>query len=125
MRLKELGNITTVADTINTLFKQDVTGNLKLAETLKGLSDEEKIAIVSRTNLSRVQKIGVLATSKVDKVMLQTAATTGVLSEAEEIATASTGGLTAVFKGLWATLKANPLLGVAGVIGMIVSLVSA
>lgn len=125
MHLKELGNITTAANTIDALFKQGETGNLKLAETLKGLSDKEKIAVVSRTNLSRVQKIGVLTTSKVDKAMLQTAATTGVLSEAEEIATSSTRGLTAVFKGLWTTLKANPLLIVASIIGTIVSLVSA
>lgn len=79
----------------------------------------------SQTKLTKEQAIAIFKSKGLKDEQLELVASLVSASEAEEIATASTGGLTAVFKGLWATLKANPLLGVAGVIGMIVSLVSA
>lgn len=78
----------------------------------------------SQTKLTKEQAIAIFKSKGLKDEQLELVASLVSASEAEEIATASTGGLTAVFKGLWATLKANPLLGVVGVIGMIVSAIS-
>lgn len=136
MRLKELGQAVGIADE----FKQVLStaslfteGNLGaknyiangLAQVAEKYDTDLLKLAVSQAKLNKSQAEAIYIKKGLKGEELALAIQTTAVSEAEEIATASTGGLTAVFKGLWATLKANPLLGVAGVIGMIVSLVSA
>lgn len=75
----------------------------------------------SQTTLSTSQTKAIFTTKGLAGAELDTAIKTATMSAAEKEATISTGGLSAAFKGLWATLLANPWIGIlsAMVVGTI------
>lgn len=115
MHLKSIGNTTTLSKSFNSLIASGVKGNLQLATSLMGVDTQTKIAIVSQSNLTETQKIGVLATSGLTAEELKQAVANNTLSTSQTTTTATTTGLTNAFRGLWATLKANPLILIATV----------
>lgn len=110
--MKSLGKIETSVTVLNTLINNGTKGNLLLANALKTLSNEEKIAVVSRLALTEQQKLGILATSGLTKEELKTALSTATMDAANKKATLSTSSLKAAMAGLNATLAANPLFAV-------------
>lgn len=118
MHLNSLGKIYDASKTLNTLVKNGEYGNLALANTLKGLDAAQKVTIISQTKLTEVQKIGVLATSGLTAEELKNAVATGVLSNSQKEATTSTLALSTATKGLWATMKAHPIMTVTAAIGL-------
>lgn len=110
--MKSLGKIETGVTALNTLINNGTKGNLLLANALKTLSNEEKIAVVSRLALTEQQKLGILATSGLTKEELKTALSTATMDAANKKATLSTSSLKAAMAGLNATLAANPLFAV-------------
>ncbi|MEY8352619.1 hypothetical protein AALB39_04590 [Lachnospiraceae bacterium 54-53] len=94
----------------NSIITSGTGTNQSFAKVLEGISTQEKINIVTRSNLTEVQKMGVLATAGLSAEELKNVASTTALSATQTTATATTTGLGTALRGLWATMLANPLL---------------
>lgn len=81
----------------------------KLSDSFSGLSDAQKLAKISSSNLSSEMKQQVAG-------MVVAKSSTAALSVAEDTATFATTGLGNALKGLWATMMANPLILVAAAV---------
>lgn len=110
MHLTSLGKIENSVTALTTLIQNGQKGNLLLANSIKLLSTEEKIAVVSRLALTEQQKIGLLATAGLTKEELKNVVSTGALQVAQDGATGSTFSLTAALQGLKTAVLTNPLL---------------
>lgn len=110
MQLKDLGNF---YDAINA-FKE--TGNLAsdvskiLSQSFKKLSASQILAKVSTMGLTEAQKLELVQQFATDAANYSNVTSLTALSASEGVATGTTLGLSAAFKGLWATLMANPLV---------------
>lgn len=106
----------------NTALKMAKVGNLatdefqKLTSLTQNLSQSQLKAIVSCKALSTEQRTAILMSTGMSQAEAQAAIASMGLATAEGSATAATFSLSGAFKGLWATLMANPLiLVIAGV----------
>ena len=82
----------------------------------QGLSESQTRLLLSSSALSEAQRVAILMNQGMSAAEAQTAVAAMGLASAEGTATAATFSLAGAFKGLWATLMANPLiLVVAGV----------
>ncbi|EXG87858.1 hypothetical protein K413DRAFT_4759 [Clostridium sp. ASBs410] len=75
----------------------------KLSDSFVGLSDAQKLARISSSNLSNEMKQQVAG-------MVVAKSSTTALSASQATATATTTGFGTALKGLWATMLANPLI---------------
>ena len=106
----------------NTALKMAKSGNLatdefqKLTSLTQNLSQSQLKAVVSCKALSTEQRTAILMSTGMSQAEAQAAIASMGLATAEGSATAATFSLSGAFKGLWATLMANPLiLVIAGV----------
>lgn len=106
----------------NTALKMAKSGNLatdefqKLTSLTQNLSQSQLKAVVSCKALSTEQRTAILMSTGMSQAEVQAAIASMGLATAEGSATAATFSLSGAFKGLWATLMANPLiLVIAGV----------
>lgn len=113
MQLKDLGNLT---ETIYNLKSgTSIFGDLSLSMQRMILSSGEldesmlKNCISSLTFIKGLDGIEKTA-SGLSKTEVETALHTSALSASQTAATGATTGLSAAMKGLWATLKANPII---------------
>lgn len=92
------------------------TGNLgetqiaQLAQMTSNLSQSQLKAVLSSKALSAEQRITILTLQGLTKAEATAKLTTMGLATSEGVAAGATSTLGGAFKGLWATLKANPLL---------------
>lgn len=88
----------------------------KLTTLTQNLSQSQLKAVVSCKTLSTEQRTAILMSTGMSQAEAQAALASMGLATAEGSATAATFSLSGAFKGLWATLMANPLiLVIAGV----------
>lgn len=88
----------------------------RLTSLTQTLSQSQLNAVISCKALSDEQRIAILTSAGMSQAEAQAALSSVGLAAAEGTATTATFSLTGAFKGLWATLMANPLaLVVAGV----------
>lgn len=88
----------------------------KLVEITSNLSNSQLKAILSSKALTAEQKVAILTSQGMSTAEAKATLSTMGLATAEGTATAAIFSLSGAFKGLWATLMANPLvLVVAGV----------
>ena len=106
----------------NTALKMAKSTNLatdefqKLTTLTQNLSQSQLKAVVSCKALSTEQRTAILMSTGMSQAEAQAALASMGLATAEGSATAATFSLSGAFKGLWATLMANPLiLVIAGV----------
>lgn len=106
----------------NTALKMAKSTNLatdefqKLTALTQNLSQSQLKAVVSCKALSTEQRTAILMSTGMSQAEAQAALTSMGLATAEGSATAATFSLSGAFKGLWATLIANPMiLVIAGV----------
>lgn len=103
----------------NAALKMVKAGNLadsqlqQLAILTQNLSQSQLQAVLSSQALTAQQRISILTAQGMSAVQAQTAVASMGLAAAEGTATAATFSLTGAFKGLMATLAANPLLLIA------------
>lgn len=83
---------------------------LKAVTSSKQLSNVQSVFIQNASKMSEAQKLTVLNAMKTSEAQAATALSTMGLSTAEGAATASTLSLGSAFKGLFATLLANPIV---------------
>lgn len=81
----------------------------RLALMTNGLSASQLKAVISSTALTTQQRIAILTAQGMTNAEAKAALASMGLATAEGVATTSTMTLSAAMKGLWATLKANPL----------------
>lgn len=106
----------------NTALKMAKSTNLatdeiqKLTALTQNLSQSQLKAVVSCKALSTEQRTAILMSTGMSQAEAQAALASMGLATAEGSATAATFSLSGAFKGLWATLMANPMiLVIAGV----------
>ena len=114
----------------NAALKMVKVGNLgeneiaQLSKMTANLSQSQLKAVLSSKALSAEQRIAILTSSGMTEAeAAQTLATMG-LTTAEGAATTATFSLSGAFKGLWATLMANPLTLVIAAVTAAVSIYS-
>ena len=130
MQLKTVGESVNVANTINEAIKvnqqlgdglfDNATLAYKLSEATASYSTEAVKAAIKQSTLNEEQIRAILTKKGLKGEILETitaelaeiTATNG-MSVAQKKATVSTLGLSDAFKGLWAIMKANPILFVA------------
>lgn len=92
------------------------TGNLgetqiaQLAQMTSNLSQSQLKAVLSSKALSAEQRIAILTSQGLSKAEATAKLTTMGLATSEGVAAGATTTLGGAFKGLWATIKANPLI---------------
>lgn len=97
----------------------------KLIQLTSNLSDSQLQAVVSSKALSTEQRMAILTANGMSTAEAQATLATMGLATAEGTATSATFSLSGALKGLWATLKANPLILVASAITAAVTAFSA
>ena len=97
----------------------------KLIQLTSNLSDSQLKAVVSSKALSTEQRIAILTANGMSTAEAQATLATMGLATAEGTATSATFSLSGALRGLWATLKANPLILVASAISIAVAAINA
>lgn len=82
----------------------------QLAQMTSNLSQSQLKAVLSSKALSAEQRIAILTSQGLSKAEATAKLTTMGLATSEQAAAGATTTLGGAFRGLWATLKANPLL---------------
>lgn len=106
MQLKSLGNLSIATDAIS---KNANNFNL-VSDAVKNLGTEYAATALLSSTLTDAEKVQILVNKGLSLEQANTALSTAALSTSQTTATASTLGLSTAFKGLWATLMANPLI---------------
>ena len=96
----------------------------QLAYATSSLSNAQLKTVLSSSALTTQQRIAILTAQGMSKAEAQAALAAMGLATAEGTATAATVSFSGVLKGLWATLKANPLILVASAVTAAVSVYS-
>lgn len=81
-----------------------------LAQLTSNLSDSQMKAVISSKQLTNQQRIAILTSQGLSESEAAAKLSTLGLASAENTATGATATLGGTLKGLWATLKANPLI---------------
>lgn len=96
------------------------TGNIgtaeieQLAQVTNNLSNSQLKAVLSSKALSAEQRITILTSQGLTKAEAEAKISALGLATSEGVAAGATSTLGGAFKGLWATLKANPLILIIG-----------
>ncbi|MFR5319330.1 MAG: phage tail tape measure protein [Blautia caecimuris] len=96
-----------------------------LLDLTQGLSESQTRLVLSSDALSDAQRIAILMGQGVSQAEAQAAVAAMGLASAQGTATAATFSLSGAFKGLFATLMANPLILIAAGVTAAVSAISA
>lgn len=86
----------------------------QLAQMTSNLSNSQLKAVLSSKALSAEQRIAILTSQGLSKAEATAKLTTMGLATSEQAAAGATSTLGGTLKGLWATLKANPLILIIG-----------
>ncbi len=117
MHLKDLGNLINTIDEYKKVGAITDNINTVLSESFKNLSASEIIAKTATMGLTDKQKFQLIQQYATDKANYATITSLNTLSASEGIATGTTGGLSAAFRGLGASIKSfivsNPVLAIA------------
>lgn len=100
MQLKSLGNLSIATDVI---LKNASNFNL-VSDAVKNLGTEYVATTLLSSTLTDAEKVQILVNKGLSLEQANTALSTAALSASQTTATTSTLGLSAAFKGLWATL---------------------
>lgn len=106
----------------NLLKAGDIGGTelQRLTVLVDGLSTSQLKAVLSSKELKTAQRLTILSSMGMTDAQAQATLATMGLASAEGAATASTLSLGAAFKGLWSTLKANPIVAISTAISAII-----
>ena len=96
----------------------------QLAKATANLSSSQLKAVLSSTALSTEQRIAILTTTGLSEAEAKAQLEAIGLTTAQDTAAASTFSLSGAFKGLWATLAANPLVLVVAAVTATVAAIS-
>lgn len=103
------------------------TGNIgtaeveQLAQVTNNLSNSQLKVVLSSKALSAEQRIAILTSQGLTKAEAEAKISALGLATSENVAAGATSTLGGTLKGLWATLKANPLLLIIGGVTAVVS----
>ena len=122
--VKEFSNLGTVMDTLKA-GSVDASGFKDLLSMTQNLSKSQTELVLSSTALTDAQRIAILTGQGMSASEAEAEVSAMGLSTANAAATTSTLSLGTAFKGLWATLMANPLILVATGVTAAVSAYSA
>lgn len=110
--VKEFSNLGTAMDMLKS-GSVDASGFKDLLSLTQNLSKSQTELVLSSTALTDAQRIAILTGQGMSASEAEAAVSAMGLSTANAAATTSTLSLGTAFKGLWATLMANPLILVA------------
>lgn len=122
--VKEFSNLGTAMDMLKS-GSVDTSGFKDLLSLTQNLSKSQTELVLSSTALTDAQRIAILTGQGMSASEAEAAVSAMGLSTANAAATTSTLSLGTAFKGLWATLMANPLILVATGVTAAVSAYSA
>ncbi|MDE6024514.1 MAG: hypothetical protein K2G45_03580 [Lachnospiraceae bacterium] len=105
MQLKEFAKVSDATKTFNNIVNSGVVSNIAFKNALAGLSNQEKINIVSQSALNETQKIGALASAGLTSEELKQAVQNGSLAASQATTTGTTLGLSTAFRGLIIKIK--------------------
>ena len=104
MQLKELAKVSDATKTFNDIVNSGVVSNIAFKNALEGLSNQEKVNIVSQSELSETQKVGALASAGLTAEELKQTVQNGTLAASQTATTGTTIGLGTAFEGLRITI---------------------
>lgn len=113
-QLKDLGNLFSEIQTIKKTGDIFAGSIDILKKSFKNMTGAQIIAKTSSMGLSESLQIELAAAYATDKENYANVTSLSALSASQTTTTATTTGLSTAFKGLWATLKANPIFLVIG-----------
>lgn len=122
--VKEFSNLGTAMNMLKS-GSVDTSGFKDLLSLTQNLSKSQTELVLSSTALTDVQRVAILTGQGMSASEAEAAVSAMGLSTANAAATTSTLSLGTAFKGLWATLMANPLILVATGVTAAVSAYSA
>lgn len=122
--VKEFSNLGTAMDMLKS-GSVDTSGFKDLLSLTQNLSKSQTELVLSSTALTDAQRIAILTGQGMSASEAEAAVSSMGLSTANATATTSTLSLGTAFKGLWATLMANPLILVTAGVTAAVSAYSA
>lgn len=122
--VKEFSNLGTAMDMLKS-GSVDTSGFKDLLSLTQNLSKSQTELVLSSTALTDAQRIAILTGQGMSASEAEAAVSAMGLSTANAAATTSTLSLGTAFKGLWATLMANPLILVTAGVTAAVSAYSA
>lgn len=122
--VKEFSNLGTAMDMLKS-GSVDTSGFKDLLSLTQNLSKSQTELVLSSTALTDAQRVAILTGQGMSASEAEAAVSAMGLSTANAAATTSTLSLGTAFKGLWATLMANPLILVATGVTAAVSAYSA
>ncbi len=122
--VKEFSNLGTAMDMLKS-GSVDTSGFKDLLSLTQNLSKSQTELVLSSTALTDAQRIAILTGQGMSASEAEAAVSSMGLSTANAAATTSTLSLGTAFKGLWATLMANPLILVTAGVTAAVSAYSA
>ena len=122
--VKEFSNLGTAMDMLKS-GSVDTSGFKDLLSLTQNLSKSQTELVLSSTELTDAQRVAILTGQGMSASEAEAAVSAMGLSTANAAATTSTLSLGTAFKGLWATLMANPLILVATGVTAAVSAYSA
>lgn len=122
--VKEFSNLGTAMDMLKS-GSVDTSGFKDLLSLTQNLSKSQTELVLSSTALTDAQRIAILTGQGMSASEAEVAVSAMGLSTANAAATTSTLSLGTAFKGLWATLMANPLILVTAGVTAAVSAYSA
>ena len=104
MQVKELAKVSDATKTFNDIVNSGVVSNIAFKNVLEGLSNQEKVNIVSQSKLSETQKVGALASAGLTAEELKQTVQNGTLAASQTATTGATIGLGTAFEGLRITI---------------------
>lgn len=125
-----ISSATAKLNAFNSALKIIKSGNIgdseisQLAQMTANLSQSQLKAVLSSQALTTQQRLAILTAQGLSATEAQATLVSMGLATAENVATSATISLSGAFKGLWATLMANPLIIVAAAIAAVVSVAS-
>ncbi|MCH5300211.1 MAG: phage tail tape measure protein [Ruminococcus sp.] len=126
-----ISNAAVKLNEFNAALKMVKAGNIgeneiaQLAKMTANLSQSQLKAVLSSKALSNEQRVAILTAQGMSQAEAQAALASMGLATAEGTATTATFSLSGALKGLWTTLKANPLILVASAVSAAVMAFSA
>lgn len=121
----QMSDFNTALSMLKTGAVSNTSGLSQLITLTNNLSASQLKVVLSSQSLSTAQKMAILTSRGLTQEEAKAVLTSLGLTTAQNGAAASTRTLSSAFKGLWATLQANPLILVATAITAVVSVYSA
>ena len=124
MHIKDLGHLIDITNEYQKAGTITDNVNAVLSVSFKNLTASEILARTATLGLSDAQKFEIINLYATDQANYKTVASITALSASQAATTSTTASLSAAFKGLWATLMANPVLLVVAGAGALAGVLS-